>query len=183
MRTHNRLLAQSPDKLKPHIGDCRFPVKPGFLLHDRHDLLKCFLLIFCKLQCILDRCILLNQLCCSKPHRKIGFLRIIFNHMRNRMDTAMHRSNRIFVILTVRAEINSSRRFMVSCHMHGMAYQFVDTFILRSRDWHHRNSKYLLELIDTDRTTVRPYLIHHIQCKHHRDSKLHQLHRQTQIPF
>ena len=40
-----------------------------------------------------------------------------------------------------------------------------------------------LHLIYQDRTTVIPYLIHHVQCENHRNIQFHQLHGQVQVSF
>ena len=135
--------------------------------------------ILIQFQCLENQRIPFCQLRCRKTDRYLCCLCMIFDQMHDPMQTSMYRTT-IFIGITV---INLPWPFLIFRHMQSMSYQFINTFILRRRNRNHRYPQHLFHLVDQNRSAVFPHLIHHIQCKHHRNIQLHQLHGQIQIPL
>ena len=135
--------------------------------------------ILIQLELFQDQFIPFCQFACRKSYRNVCLLCMILDQMHDPVQASVYCSAMVICI----TEILSPRTFLIFCHMHGMLDQFANSFILRSRDWNNRYSKFLLHLIYQDRTAVVPHLIHHIQCQNHRNIQLHQLHGQIQVPL
>ncbi len=78
-------------------------------------------------------------------------------------------------------EILPSRAFLIFGDMHRMVRQLRNPLVFCRGNRYNRNTEQLLQLIDTDCAPVFPHLVHHIQCKHHRNIQLQKLHCQIQI--
>ena len=62
-----------------------------------------------------------------------------------------------------------------------MSHNLVDAFILARRYRNDGNTETLLHFVYQHRAAAAAHLIHHIQRKHHRNVKLHQLKGQIKI--
>ena len=109
MRAHYRLRAKIRDKDKTHMGHSRLGIKPRLLLQDGDDMRKHLLLFLRQSQAVRHPPILFDELRRRKAQRHPDFPRLGLNHMRRRMDGAMHRSDRIALRLAVLAEVDAHR--------------------------------------------------------------------------
>ena len=173
------LITDILNEIKSHMGNCRRPVQTTLCFHLFYDMLQHLFFILIQFQRLENQRIPFCQLRCCKTNRDLCCLCMIFDQMHDRMQTSMYRTT-VFVDITV---VNLSWPLLIFCHMQRMSYQFIDTFVLRRRDGNDRNPQHLFHLVDQNRSAVFPYLIHHIQGKHHRNIQLHQLHGQIQIPL
>ena len=178
-RLHNRSITDLLNKCKTHICNCCGPIKSTFLFHLLYNMLQELFFILIQLELFQDQFIPFCQFACRKSYRNVCLLRMILDQMHDPVQASVYCSAMVICI----TEILSSRTFLIFCHMHCMFDQFFNSFILRSRYWNNRYSKFLLHLIYQDRTAVVPHLIHHIQCQNHRNIQLHQLHGQIQVPL
>ena len=105
---------------------------------------------------------------------------MILDQMHDRMNTTMHRTA---VRALCIAEIHTSRPLTVTGNMYRMRNKLIDTFILCCGNRHNRNAKCILQQVDIDRAAVVADLIHHIECKNHRDIQFDQLQCEIQIPL
>ena len=165
------------NEIKTHMGNSRCTVKPTLFFHLFNDMLQCLFFILVQFQTFHNQRITFGKLRCCKTYRNPGCLRMILNQMHDCMKAPMYRTT-VFIYIT---EINWLRTFLIFCHMNGMLYQFINSFILCRRNRDDRDSQHILHLIDQNGTAVFPHLIHHIQRKNHRNIQFHQLHRQIQI--
>ena len=74
------------------------------------------------------------------------------------------------------AEIDAAGDLAVAGHMQGMLHQLVDSLVLGGRDGHHRHTQQFFQFVDHDGAAIGAHFVHHIQCQHHRNPQLHQLH-------
>ena len=92
--------------------------------------------------------------------------------MHDAVQATVHRAA---VVIHV-TEIRASRAFLILCHMQSVTNQFVDAFVFRRGNGNDRNAQHFFHLIDADGAAVAAHLVHHVECKHHRNVQFHQLH-------
>ena len=97
------------------------------------------------------------------------------------MYTAVNSGNRVVRIVAVGAEVHTGGFFTVSRNMYRMVDKLVYTFVFYGGNRHYGYSQYPFKIVYTNRTSVCLYLVHHIECKHHRYAKLHKLHCKIKV--
>ena len=102
---------------------------------------------------------------------------MILDEMHDAMQGAMESSMVVILI----AEIRDARLLLIACDMDRMLHELAHPLIFDSGDRYDRDLQETLHLIDQNRTAVAFHFIHHIDRKHHRYIKLHQLHGEIKI--
>ena len=97
--------------------------------------------------------------------------------MHDAVQTAMHRA---IMILRV-AKIRTSRFFLILRDVNRVVDQFTDSLVFGRGNRNDRNAECFLHLVDANRAAVFAHLVHHVECQHHRNVQLHQLHGQIKI--
>ena len=161
-RFYHSFFTELFNKIKAHVRKRCLTVQAPIFFHDMYQLTKDLFFPFRQSQTFFDERIFLHDLCSCKTHRESCFFCIGFDQMNGCMDTSVKCAYRILRWLIVRTEINSSRCFSISCNMNRMIDQLIDSLILYCWDWNNRYTQDLLQLIDPDRASICPYLIHHI---------------------
>ena len=177
MRLDNRLAAQGMDKRETHVGNGCTAIQASLLLHLTKDMFDRLALVLRQLQSLDDKLVAFDYLCSGKAQRYACLVGMVFDKMHDGMQATVHCSTMVFRV----AEILNGRCLLIFGDMDGMFDQFVNTLILHGADSHYRHSKHLLHAVDADSASVAFYLIHHIECYHHRHTKLYQLHRQEEV--
>ena len=140
-------------------------------------MLQHLLLILIKPQLIQDQLISLDNLAGRKAHRQARPIGVILDQMNDSVDAAVQRTR---VILHV-TEVLFQRPLLIMSDMNRVAHQLIDALILCRGDRNHRNPQHLFHPVDIDRAAVSAQLIHHIECNHHGNIHLQQLHREIEI--
>ena len=167
------------DKGKTHVGYGSGAIHPPFLFHLKDDMLHHFLFIFREFQSPHHSVISLYHLRRRKAHGDLCASCMILYEMHDPVNAPVHRTIMIGFI----TEILLPRTLLILCHMNRMLYQLIDTFILCGSYGNHRDPQQFFHLIDADRASVPPHLIHHIQRKDDGNIQFDQLHGQIQISF
>ena len=175
---HHGLTAEGCNKLKPHIRQCRHPVKATLLLHLRNDMPQCFHLILLQMQCLQNWLIALNELGRTESDRQLFPLRMVLDQMGHRMDAPVYRAA---ISAGAIAEIRPGWFLSISRHMDTVFNELINAFVFRRRNRYHRNAQGLFQRIDLDGPAVYPHLIHHIQGQDHGNPQLNELNGQIQI--
>ena len=115
----------------------------------------------------------------GKARRDARLFGVILNQVHDRMNTAVHRSS-VIVFIT---EILPKRMLLILGDVKRMFNQLVYALVFRRRDRNDRYAEQRLHPVDIDKALIADHLVHHVQCKDHRNIHLQQLHRQIQIPF
>ena len=102
---------------------------------------------------------------------------MILDEMHDAMQGAVKSSMVVILI----AEIRDARLLLIACDMDRMLHELAHPLIFDSGDRDDRDLQKPLHLIDQDGASIVFHLIHHIDRKHHRYPKLHQLHGEIQI--
>ena len=161
-----------------HFRHRRTVIHTTLFFHLQHDMLQHLFFILLQRQLFQKQLISFDQLGCRKPYGDPCIHRVILDQMHHCMNTAVYGTAMIRTV----AKILHRRCFLIFRHMDRMMHQFIHTLILCCRDRHDRHAQHLFHCIDVHIAAVADHLIHHIECYHHRQSHLEQLHRQIQIP-
>ena len=89
--------------------------------------------------------------------------------MHHGMDAAVHRR-------ITGAEVIYLGQGLAAGGVHRLIQQFRYALALHGADGHHRNTQASAQLLHVDGAAVGTHLVHHIQRKHHRNTKFHKLH-------
>ena len=98
---------------------------------------------------------------------------MILDHVTDRVDAAVHR--------TERAKVRHLREMTLLRSLHGSVHQLLHTLVFHCADRHHRDAQRLRQRLDVHRAAVAAHLVHHVQRQHHRRLQLHELQRQIQV--
>ena len=126
---------------------------------------------------LLHERIALDQLGGRKAQRDASRFRMVLDEMHDAMQGAVE--SPMVVILV--AEIRDARFLLIACDMDRMLHELTHALISGSGNRYDRDLQETLHLIDQNRTAVAFHFIHHIDRKHHRYIKLHQLHGEIKI--
>ena len=180
-RVHDRLGAEFFNKGKAHIGQGGLTVKAAFGLHLGHGMFEQVLLVLLKVQRFQNQRVALHELGGGKARRQPGAAGVVFDQVDDRMDTAVHGTGFVPVLVPAFAKVDAAGRFAVARHMDGMVDQFVDAFVFGRRNRHHRDAQQFLQPVDQDGPAIGAHFVHHVERQHHRDAQLHQLHGQIEV--
>ena len=115
----------------------------------------------------------------GETYGQTGPFRMVFDQMHYAVDAAVHRS----AVVILAAEVLALGLLLVFCYMQGMLYEFVDALVPGRGYRHHRNAQQALHLVHAHRAAVAFDLIHHVECQHHGDVELKELHGKIEIPL
>ena len=102
---------------------------------------------------------------------------MILDEMHDAMQGAVKSSMVVILI----AEIRDARLLLIACDMDRMLHELAHPLIFDSGDRDDRDLQEPLHLINQDGASIVFHFIHHIDRKHHRYPKLHQLHGEIEI--
>ena len=162
---------------EPHIRNGGGAVQPALPLHLHDDMFDHLFFVLIQLQGFLDAPVALHQLGGGKPHRNARRPGVILDQMDDAVDAAVYGT--AVVVLT--AEIHAAGPLLILCHMKCVVYQLIHALILGGRDGNDRDAKHGFHLVDAHRAAVAAHLVHHVQCQHHGDVQLHELHGQVEV--
>ena len=177
MGLYHRLRHQLLNEGEAHIRNGGGAVQPAFLLHLHDDMFDHLFFVLVKLQCFLNAGVALHQLGGGKTHRDARRLGVILDEVQDAVDAAVHRA----AVVILAAKIHAPGALLILCHMDGVIYQLVHALVFGGGDGDDRDAQHGLHLVDAHRAAVAAHLVHHVQCQHHGDIQLHQLHSQVEV--
>ena len=127
VRLYHRLIADTLDKIKTHVGNGRRPIQATFGLHLGYDMLQHLFFILIQVQRFQNQPVALCQLGRRKPHRNLRFPGVILDQMHNGVQAAVYRA----AVLIGVAVVDFLRPLLIFGHMQGMGHQLVNTLIFR----------------------------------------------------
>ena len=152
----------------PHVCERRLAVGITFMLHLDDEMFNCVNFILRQAQLLQHRLIAFDQLGSSKMRRDAGGFRVIFDHVADRMDGAVHRAG---------TEILSARFLLTGCDIQQDMHQFADAFALARGNRDDRDAERFRQRRQIDAHAVGAHLIHHIDRDDGRCAQLKQLER------
>ena len=127
VRLHHRLIADTLDKIKTHVGNGRRPIQATFGLHLGYDMLQHLFFILIQMQRFQNQLVALCQLGRREPHRNLRFSGVILDQMHDGVQAAVYRA----AVLIGVAIVDFLGALLIFGHMEGMRHQLVNTLIFR----------------------------------------------------
>ena len=120
-----------------------------------------------------------DELARRKPDRNFRPFRMILDQPHRGVNRSVHSA----VVIIFVTKIRPPRHFVITGDMNRMSNQFLNSLTLNCGNRNYRDLQNLFHLINPDRPSVPPHLIHHIQRQHNRYAQFQHLHGQIQIPL
>ena len=172
-------IADLRNKGKTHVGDGGASIQTALFFHLQRDMFQSFLFVLIKRQLIDDQPVPLDRFAGGKTHRDARCLRMVFDQMYHRVQTAVYGAA-MFVFV---AEILSLRLFLILCDVDRVVHQLLNALVFGRGDRHDRDAQHRLHGVYIHRAAVADHFIHHVQRHHNGDIHFKQLHGQIHVPL
>lgn len=167
-----RVLTKTVDVAVAHIGDGGLTVGVHLSLHLLNAVLYRMDFVFRQLQGLEYQIVLLQDFGGCKDGRNTRPFRVVLKHVGQGVYRTVNWSG---------AEILTFGKLLSFCSTDGHIDELGNSLIFAGRNRNHRDTQILRHLMDFNRAPIGTDLIHHIECQHHWDIELNQLHSEIQV--
>ena len=95
----------------------------------------------------------------GKTHGDVGTLGVVFDEVHDAVEATVHGA----AVVVFVAEVLAHRSLLILRDVYGVVDELIDTFVLGSRDGHHRQTEDLFHLVHQDAAAVVAHLVHHVE--------------------